>query len=138
MGRVGDWVAWIFVLTMVSCSEVFVILGGGGGSVVKGMSQRPFELRLPVMTIIYLFSIFNWYLEKIATQSSSQNCPMETNDPFFRLSNKKAYCALSVNLADKGIFASECGGNGITIYHCHWRPGFTCMLVQTCFAPACT
>ena len=99
----------MFVLMMVSCSEVPCILGGGGGggSAAKGMSQRPFGLRLPVMMIVLFFRTFNWYLEKISIQSSSHNYPMEIKDPVFRLSNKRAYFTLSVNLADKGIFTSE-------------------------------
>ena len=34
-----------------------VIFGGVGGSAVKGISQRPFGLRLPVMTIVLFFRI---------------------------------------------------------------------------------
>ena len=72
---------------MVFCLEMSVILGGGGGSAIKGTSQRPFGLRLTVMMIVLFFRIFNWYLEKIAIQSSSHNCQMEINEPVLRLSN---------------------------------------------------
>ena len=88
---------------------MFVILGGGWGSAIKGMPQRPFGLRLSVIMIVLFFSIFNWYLEKIAIQSSSHSCSMEIKDPVFKLSNKKACCALSVNFSDKSILASEWG-----------------------------
>ena len=86
-----------------------VILGGGGGSAVKGMYQRPFGFRLTVMMIVLFFRIFNWYLKKIAIQPSSQNCPLEINEPVLRSSNTKACCVLSDNFVDKGMFASEWG-----------------------------
>ena len=137
MGMVGGWVASMFVLMMVLCSEVSVILDGVGGSTVKGMSQRPFGLRLPVMMIALFFRILNWYLEKIVIQSSSHNFPMDINDPVFRLSNKKACCALSFNLADKGIFASEWGVMVLPFSTVTGGPFLTCMLVQNYFSPPC-
>ena len=40
---------------MLFCLLLSVIFGGGGGSAVKGMSQRPFGLRLPVvMSVLFL------------------------------------------------------------------------------------
>ena len=58
---------------------------------------------------------------------------MEIKEPVFNLSNKKICCALSVNLADKGILASEWVVMVLPFATVTRGPGFTCMLVQTCF-----
>ena len=127
MGRVGEGVVRVCVLMMVSC------LGG----FCQGYVPKIIWAALAHDDDCIIFLYFNWYLEKIAIQSSSHNCPMEIKDPFFKLSNKKACCALSVNFSDKGIFASEWEVIVLPFSTVTGGLGSTCMLVQTCFAPSC-
>jgi hypothetical protein len=83
----------------------------------SGMFQSPLVVFLfPFMMIFPSLMMSAWYLEKRATQSSSQSWPIEMRDPW-RASKMWLTCACLERAAAKGIVARSgrlhvCGAGG--------------------------
>ena len=70
-----------------------------------GMSQRPLPFHLPVIMMVLFLMILTLYWVKIAMQSSSHNCAIDTSDPVLSLSKINACFAFLDNAGDKGTSA---------------------------------
>ena len=105
---------WIDIF-LIRCSQdtVFcgdmLMIGKGGGSSFRGISNSPLVLRRLVMMILLFFSILTWYLEKIVMKTSLQSWPMESSESIIRLLNRKSCCALADTDGCSSRVASKCG-----------------------------
>ena len=80
-----------------TCSLLDDVVVGAAWLLPIGSFHNPLSVRLPRIRILLFLMIFTSYLEKIATQSSSHNCPMEINVPLFKLLKLYAKRACLVN-----------------------------------------
>ena len=72
----------------------------------NGMDQRRLEkLRRPLMITVPSFTMWTWYLEKRARQSSSQSLPMERREPVARPSSTFPLLAVVDSCGARGIWA---------------------------------
>ena len=85
-----------------TCALLNVVVVSGAWLFPIGSFHNPLSVRLPRIRILLFFMIFTSYLEKIAMQSSSHNCPMEISDPLCRLLKLYATRACLENACGNG------------------------------------
>ena len=73
----------------------------------RGMSHRPLEgFLVPLMTILPFLNTLRLYFPNRATQSLSENFPIEMRDPVFRLSRMWPVWACLERMEESGMVAS--------------------------------